>query len=57
MYIYKFNHKNNVPSQLSPRWLCGNSWTWVHDVWLSHSAWATAKFMQDLSIPCVVGDL
>ena len=21
---------NNVPSQLSPQWLCGNSCTWVH---------------------------
>ena len=24
--------KNNVPSKLSPRWLCGNSCTWTHDV-------------------------
>ena len=27
--------KNNVPSKLSPRRLCGNSCTWTHDVrWL-----------------------
>ena len=30
------NHENNVPSQLSPQWLCGNSYTWAHDVWLMH---------------------
>ena len=23
------NHENNVPSRLSPQWLCGNSCTWV----------------------------
>ena len=23
--------KNNVPSRLSPQWLCGNSCTWAHD--------------------------
>ena len=26
------NHENNVPSRLSPQWLCGNSCTWIHDV-------------------------
>ena len=26
------NHKNNVPSRLTPQWLCGNSCTWAHDV-------------------------
>ena len=31
MYIY-YNHENNVPSRLSPQWLCGNSCTWAHDV-------------------------
>ena len=25
------NHENNVPSRLSPQWLCGNSCTWAHD--------------------------
>ena len=25
-------HENNVPSRLSPQWLCGNSCTWAHDV-------------------------
>ena len=33
MYIY--NHENNVPSRLSPQWLCGNSCTWAHDVRLT----------------------
>ena len=28
----KNNHENNVPSRLSPQWLCGNSCTWAHDV-------------------------
>ena len=23
---------NNVPSRLSPQWLCGKSCTWAHDV-------------------------
>ena len=32
LYIYICNYENNVPSQLSPQWLCGNSGTWVHDV-------------------------
>ena len=32
MYIYICNHENNVPSRLSPQWLCGNSCTWAHDV-------------------------
>ena len=26
------NHENNVLSQLSPQWHCGNSCTWAHDV-------------------------
>ena len=26
------NHENNVPSCLSPQWLCYNSNTWAHDV-------------------------
>ena len=29
---YVCNHENNVPSRLSPQWLCGNSCTWAHDV-------------------------
>ena len=32
LYIYICNHENNVPSRLSPQWLCGNSCTWAHDV-------------------------
>ena len=28
------NHENNVPSRLSPQWLCGNSCTWAHDLQL-----------------------
>ena len=27
------NNENNVPSRLSPQWLYGNSYTWVHEVW------------------------
>ena len=30
IYIYTCNHENNVPSRLSPQWLCGNSYTWTH---------------------------
>ena len=25
------NHESNVPSLVSPQWLCGNSCTWAHD--------------------------
>ena len=32
IYIYICNHENNVPSWLSPQWLCGNTCTWAHDV-------------------------
>ena len=31
IYVYICNHENNVPSRLSPEWLCGNSYTWAHD--------------------------
>ena len=27
IYIYIYNHENNVPSRLSPQWLCGNTCT------------------------------
>ena len=37
IYIYICNHENNVPSRLSPQWLCGNSCTWAHDVRLPQS--------------------
>ena len=30
--FYAEFHENNVPSRLSPQWLCGNSCTWAHDV-------------------------
>ena len=32
IYIYICYHENNVPSRLSPQWVCGNSCTWAHDV-------------------------
>ena len=35
MFIrYRCYHENNVPTGLSPQWLCGNSCTWAHDIWL-----------------------
>ena len=37
IYIYIYNRENNVPSWLSPKWLCGNSCTWAHDVYLCKS--------------------
>ena len=30
--IYMCNHENNVPTRLSPQWLCGNSCTCAHGV-------------------------
>ena len=36
IYIYIRNHENNVPIQLSPQWLCGNSCAWAHDVTVQH---------------------
>ena len=32
LYIYVYNHENNVLSRLLSRRLCGNSYTWAHDV-------------------------
>ena len=34
IYINKYicNHKNSVPSWLSPQWLCSNSCNWAYDV-------------------------
>ena len=32
--IYMCNHENNVPSGLSPQWLCSNSCTWANNVQL-----------------------
>ena len=48
MYIYVIyicDHENNVLSQLSPQWLCGNSSTWAHDVLyiMCPSAWVATK--------------
>ena len=34
MHKHIWNHENNVPLQLSPQWLCGNSYTWAHDLQL-----------------------
>ena len=34
-------HENNVPSRLSPQWLCSNSCTWAHDVRLLRSLYYT----------------
>ena len=36
--LYICYYENNVSSGLSPKWLCGNSCTWAHDVWLCHKA-------------------
>ena len=30
------NHENDVPSPLTPQWLCGNSSTWAHYIQLHH---------------------
>ena len=32
IYIYIYYHENNMPSRLSPQWLCSNRCTWAHDV-------------------------
>ena len=32
IYIYIYNHENNVPFWLSPQRLCGNSCPRAHDV-------------------------
>ena len=40
IYIYRY-HENNVPSRLSPQWLCGNSCAWAHDVHLDN--WIMVK--------------
>ena len=32
IYIYICNHENQVPSRLSPQWVCVNSCIWAHDL-------------------------
>ena len=46
IYIYISYHENNVPSRLSPQWLCGNSCTWAHDVRLHIAATNEPKSTQ-----------
>ena len=46
IYTYIYNHENNVPSQLSPQWICGNSCTWAHDVRLHIASTNEAKSAQ-----------
>ena len=35
--MYICNHENNVPSHLSPQWLCANSCTWGHMMYSLYS--------------------
>ena len=44
--IYICNHGNNMPSWLSPQWLCGNSYTWAHDVGLHIASTNESKSTQ-----------
>ena len=37
VYIYICYHENNVPSWLSPQWLCGNSHAFGHMMYGSSS--------------------
>ena len=58
IYIYICNHENNVPSRLSPQWLCGNSCTWAHDVRLRIYIYITLiLLLWDLSTLCFVDHL
>ena len=47
VYIYECNHENNV-TRLSPKWLCGNSYIWAHDVQL-HIAGIPSRCSNQLS--------
>ena len=38
IYIYISYHESNVPSRLSPQWLCGNSCTWAPHIYYAHLA-------------------
>ena len=40
------NHENNVPSRLSPQWLCGKSCTWGHNVRLHNAGTSEPKSSQ-----------
>ena len=45
IYIYICNHENNVPSRLSPQWLCGNSCTWAHVIlYINYAHLASVRF-------------
>ena len=46
--IYICYHEKNVPSRLSPQWLCGNACTWAHTLEpyiMCPSAWVFIFFM------------
>ena len=38
--------QDNVPSRLSPQWLCGNSYTWVYDTRLHIAGTSEPKSAQ-----------
>ena len=59
IYVYKCYNENNVPSRLSPQWLCGNSCTSAHDVRCFHdNIYITLiLLLWDLSALCFVDHL
>ena len=54
--MYICNHENNVPSRLSPQSLCGNSFTWAHDVWFVHYVYHMHKCMSCHKATMVIPD-
>ena len=54
IYIYICNHKNNVPSRLSPQWPCGNPCSWAHDVRLgNYSSLAYVMAFFSIKLPSI----
>ena len=53
--IYICNNENNVPSRLSPQWLCGNSCTWAHDVrlWCTSCVCLVYRYMCVCVLPLI----
>ena len=53
IYIYICNHENNVPSRLSPQWLCGNSCTWAN-IYIKNKTFIIRSYISVSSKPLKV---
>ena len=52
IYIYIWNHENNVPSRLLTQRLCGNSCIWAHDLRFNMLVPTNQRVLNKLSKEC-----